>query len=501
MPKASPHLRSTWTGALLSTLFALTHLFRLSYHGFWIDELHTFGSISGSFRELIADRLAAGHIPTYFILMQAWTRVAGVSEGSLRFPSVLAAAFAFFAFFLLVREFLTETRPFLAALALFFFHPFLLWASHDARMYALVAAVSILAAHQLLRYLRTEQRGALTGYVLACVLGLSIHLLFLLQMAAHLSFTAFHYRKRLKVHAGVMGLLLALLGPLALLTASKAKAYKPALRLRFPDASLVVRKTSILVSTDFNQYLAPGSLKAQALARGLSLVFFLWFVAAAIVRLRGLQKAEAGTGADEVSPERDLLRFSFHWMGVPACLIMLSQAFNNTWVNAPRYYIPSLGAITILAAACLAATPAGLWRRFAAGAYVLFFAWAIAVQLAWRGPGIREALQRVREQGRPGDGIIFCHSGALSYSFDFYACGQLPRLPVDREDRDAAALLRQVQAFAQDKQRLWVVLHNPQDSPLPALLSGHAEAFEPVADEVVQNTEVKLFRVAQAPRS
>ena len=43
MQKVFQHLRSTGSGVLLSILFALTHLFRLDHHGFWIDELHTVG--------------------------------------------------------------------------------------------------------------------------------------------------------------------------------------------------------------------------------------------------------------------------------------------------------------------------------------------------------------------------------------------------------------------------------------------------------------------------
>ncbi|HWQ09667.1 MAG TPA: glycosyltransferase family 39 protein, partial [Holophaga sp.] len=453
MQKIVKHLRSLWSGALLSILFALTHLFRLDHHGFWIDELHTFGSIAGTFRELVANRLAAGHIPTYFILMQAWTWVAGISEWSLRFPSVLAASLAFFAFFLLVREFLPGTRAYVIALVLFFFHPFLLWASHDARMYALVAALSILAAHQLLRYLRDGRGTQLAGYAVVCAIGLSIHMLFLLQVAAHLVFTACHFGHRLKGYLAALVPPLAVLGPLALLTASRSTAYKPALRLRFPDVTLVIRKTSILVFTDFDQDLASAQPHFQALARGLSLAFFVWIVIMGIRKLR--RTKEAG-------PEGDLLRFSFYWMGIPALLLLVSLVFNNTWVNAPRYYIPGLGAVVVVSALALDETARNRWGRLAGVVFAAFFALAIGVQLAWRGPGIREALQFVKRQSQPGDGIVFCHSGALTYAFALYGCEGYPMLPVDRKDHDAPALRKRVQDFAQGRRRLWIVLHNPQ---------------------------------------
>ena len=493
MQKVFQHLRSTGSGVLLSILFALTHLFRLDHHGFWIDELHTVGSISGTFRQLVADRLAAGHIPTYFILIQAWTRVAGVSEWSLRFPSVLAASLAFFGFFLLVRDFLPGTRACVIALVLFFFHPFLLWASHDARMYALVTAMSILAAHQLLRYLRDGRRTQLAGYAVACAAGLSIHMLFLLQMAAHLVFTACHFRHRLKGFLAALVPPLVALGPLALLTTSRSTAYKPALRLRFPDITLAIRKTDILVATDFDQYFASEQPRVQALARGLSLAFFIWVVIAGSLKLRKLRRTDAA------GPEGDLLRFSFYWMGIPALLLLVSLVFNNTWVNAPRYYIPELGAVVVVSALALADAADNPWGRLAGIGFAGFFAFSIMVQLAWKGPGIREALQHVKRQVQPGDGIVFCHSGALTYAFGFYGCEGYPMLPVDRDDQDAAALKKRVQEFAQGRQRLWFVLHNPQESPLSTLLDDQKSGFEKTQDLMLQHTEVKLFRVPKAP--
>jgi hypothetical protein len=496
-----PFHRSAWFGGLLSALFILSHLFRLAYHGFWIDEFHTLDSISGSYRQLVANRLSAGHIPTYFLLLKAWTGVSGLTAWSLRFPAVLSGAKAFFTFFLLAREYLPGTRAYAVALTLFFFHPYLLWTSHDARMYALLVGISIVAAQQLLAYVRSGRNRFLLGYGSACVLGLSIHLLFGLQVAAHLIFTAIHYRARLKGYVASLLLPLAIFGPIVLLTVSKAKGYKPGFRLRFPDVWLVVRKMNVLVATDFDEFLRPEHHAIQSVARGLCLVFFLWFLVSGIRHLRKMQMVEGNPEGQRqgqalrVSPEHDLLRFSFYWLGIPALILMVSLDFNNVWVNTPRYYLPSLGAIVAVVAIEMAAMTRSFLRNGMKVAYAAFFGFALVVQLSWKGPGIRESVRLIQQQFQEGDGVIVCNSGVLERAFEFYAFDRAPLLPVDRTEQDQAVLLETIRNFAKNKQRLWVLLHHVEESPLPQLLEAHPEEFTKIEDRTTADTEVQVFRL------
>lgn len=495
MEEGTPFHRSLRFGLLLTGLFCICHLYRLTYDGFWIDEFHTLNAISGTFRELIANRIGAGHIPTYFMLLQAWAHMAGVSEWALRFPSVLFAALAFFSFFLLTREFLLNSRAYLIALAIFFFHPFLLWASHDARPYAPLTAASVLAAHQLLVFVKSGKKRFLASYGLACIMGMSIHMIFLLQMAAHIAFTAFHHRSRLKAYLIAIVLPLAALGPLVWLTASRAKVYEPHMRLKFPVLSLMFRKPSVLVSTDFSSYLTTDSKLVENVLRGISLAFFLWFVVEGFRRLRAARNRTAD------SREDDLLRFAFYWIGVPAFFLMMSQIFNNPKVEAARYHLPSVGAAVVLAALGLVEAGRSRWGRIAGWAYYAFFACALFLQLAWPGPGIREAVQSMRPQCQEGDGIVYCHSESLGRAFPLYGCGQLPLLPVDRAELDAGKVLAQVQAFAKGKKRLWIFLHHAQNSPLPGLLEKHGDLFERLEDQRIRTTEVQLFRIVPSSGS
>ena len=130
-------------GLILTLLFFLFHLVGLTRHSFWIDELHTYGSSKLPIKELVENRFKAGHLPLYFLFIKYWCSVVGYSEGMMRFPSVVFASLSFLAFFLLCKKFLKETHTFTVAILLFFFHPFVFWASQEARMYSILILITI----------------------------------------------------------------------------------------------------------------------------------------------------------------------------------------------------------------------------------------------------------------------------------------------------------------------------------------------------------------------
>jgi len=503
----APFIRSVFFGILLSLAFFLLHLFRLGYHGFWIDELHTYGSISNSWPKLFTERLSAGHIPTYFILMKVWCGLTEHSEWWMRIPSVVFATLAFLAFFLLVRDFLADNRIFGAAVALFFFHPFLLWASHDARMYSAVIFASTLAAHQLLSYAATGRTRFLAGYACAALFGLSLHLLFIFQVLSHAVFIAVHHRHLLKRYAIAAAMPLALLLPVALLTISRAKEYSPGMRLRWPDIFLVFRKMSAIGSTDFARFLRFEEGWVERIGRNLGGAFFLVFLVLGVAHLRALAR-KAPPPAGEASllvsgsaagPDRGLLlpRYCFYWIGVHGAMMAISQVFNNDKVGMTRYYSPLLGAAAVLVAFELGARDGARWRRLFRWAYLAFFVFTIGVQFNWKGPGIREAFEILRQEAGPNDGVVFSHTGALRYAFAFYGCENMDRLPASRKEKDKEILLDDIRYFAEGKNRVWLLLHNVKSSFLPDLLNDRPKEFEMFEDREILGTYLKGYRVKE----
>ena len=172
-------------GLAITVLFFIVHLIGLTRHSFWIDELHTYGATRLSVKDLVENRFRAGHLPTYFLMIKGWCRLVGYSEGTMRFPSVIFAAFSFFAFFLFCRRFVKDDRTFSIAILLFFFHPFLFWASQEARMYSLLIFICIISSFSLLYFLESRKFLPLVFYFVSVLFGLGLHLIFTLQIVIY----------------------------------------------------------------------------------------------------------------------------------------------------------------------------------------------------------------------------------------------------------------------------------------------------------------------------
>lgn len=468
MPPASQAFyRSNGFGLLLCVLFLPLHLIALTHHGLWVDELHTFDAIRRDMADLIRDRLQAGHNPFYFMGLKVWCDAVGVSEWSMRAPSVLFAAVGFGFYFLLMRRFLGSDRVFVAAVVLFFLHPFVWWSAREARMYSGLLACCLGSGWFLLRYAEQGRRRDLWGYGLACALGMNLLIGFLLVLPAHLTFVFFHHRRLFWKISAVALAVVALFGPFYALSVQTTDKYAARLNLVFPDPFLIVRKASVMTSTDFKQYRFYESAFLYDLADNLRVFFFLSFVLYAGWWHRR-QKKRAGF------PEKDLLLFFWYSLAVPGGLLLLSRLANNNKVWYPRYYIAMLPAVTTFAAMTLGQVlPRGCWKKrvfiFFVGLYVALFLFAIASQLLWRGPGIRESIALMREKARPGDGVLFTRAEPLDQAFFFYGWGEQPRLPLPRY-ADEKALLPLVEEFASGHSRLWVWLHGAKGSPVHDLL-------------------------------
>ncbi len=136
-------------------------VFALGRDDFWSDEVHTFEALALPPMELVRERLAAGHLPLYFLLLDAWSAVAGVSETALRLPAALLGAVAVVPAWAVSRRLLASddgpggdaARWATGAVA---FHPLLVELSREARMYPLLLVAFLLLLLGLLRVLDGE---------------------------------------------------------------------------------------------------------------------------------------------------------------------------------------------------------------------------------------------------------------------------------------------------------------------------------------------------------
>ncbi|MCB0215132.1 MAG: glycosyltransferase family 39 protein [Chloroflexi bacterium] len=122
---------------------------RLAAQSLWSDEDITLDRAGLPLRELLAG-LPVEQAPGYYVLMHAWTRLAGDSDLALRYPSLLAGVLAVpLAAYVGCRLRDRHTGMLLALVTAL--NPFLVYYGQEARMYALLYGLALAAIACLLR--------------------------------------------------------------------------------------------------------------------------------------------------------------------------------------------------------------------------------------------------------------------------------------------------------------------------------------------------------------
>lgn len=137
----------------------LLRSYGLNTKSLWLDETISLARISGSFDQMIDDvALNDGHPPVYYgtLYILTWPfRGGGMSDRTLRYPSVLASLLTLAVVYLIERR-LNPERKFPAASAMFALSAFAVFYAQDARNYALSGLWVALSTFFLLRSLDEE---------------------------------------------------------------------------------------------------------------------------------------------------------------------------------------------------------------------------------------------------------------------------------------------------------------------------------------------------------
>lgn len=120
-------------------------LFGLGTESFWFDEAWSAWLIEGTPQETV-NRLVEkdAHPPLYYLLLSGWSTLAGTTESDLRALSVLFGVLTVAWLYRLVRRIISETAAVAAALLLAV-SPFHVYFSQEARSYALVMLLCVIA--------------------------------------------------------------------------------------------------------------------------------------------------------------------------------------------------------------------------------------------------------------------------------------------------------------------------------------------------------------------
>ncbi len=173
-PSAAPPrvLPIVLLAAVLLTALLL-RLRTLGAESLWLDEATSLFLARMDIPTLIAWTAHDIHPPLYYILLHGW-RVFGESEFALRSLSATAGLLAVGGIYLLGRTLFGQMTALLAALLLAV-SPLHLWYSQEARMYALVTALSLFASCHLVRALQDGHRRHWIGYTFWITLALYTH--------------------------------------------------------------------------------------------------------------------------------------------------------------------------------------------------------------------------------------------------------------------------------------------------------------------------------------
>lgn len=160
---------------------AFLRFYRIDHQSYWNDEGNSRVLASRDVPTIIRNAAADVHPPGYYLLLKFWREASGESEFALRGLSALQGVLLVAVLYRLGREWFGPHAALLAAL-LGAAHPFLVYYSQEARMYAQLALAS---AASFWLFSRVEGRGLeirdwrwMTAYALATALGLYTHYAF-----------------------------------------------------------------------------------------------------------------------------------------------------------------------------------------------------------------------------------------------------------------------------------------------------------------------------------
>ncbi len=163
---------------IIVTAFFL-RVYHLGYHDLWYDEIVTLTKIFN------LNFLKAWNPPLYYAILAGWVKIFGLSEVSLRFPSLLFSLACIPITFLLGKELFNKSAGLYASL-ITALSPFHLWYAQEARAYSAMLFFGILSAYFQFLFIKRQKNKFLCLYVIFSIFGLYTHPYYLFFIIAQL---------------------------------------------------------------------------------------------------------------------------------------------------------------------------------------------------------------------------------------------------------------------------------------------------------------------------
>jgi mannosyltransferase len=462
------------TGLWLALVVLVGTLLRfagLGTESIWLDEATSLMIARMDLTSVVAWAAADIHPPLYYLTLHFWL-VCGDSEFAIRALSAVLGVLTIVILYALARELFDPEVGLLSALLLAL-SPMHIWYSQEARMYAMVAAWSLLASYFLVLALRRQRARYWLGYVVASALALYTHyfeLFVLLFQNLFVLFWLWHnktghrdtsqghneqWRRKPWLSWVTSELAIALLFlpwvPVVYRQVSGGGGGWVEKAVGRPSLRALV-DTWLHFSIGLERQFYPAALRRMAL------VLFAVCILAALTTLlpRFRRKPTAWSRAS--------LLFCIMYVVVPLLTAWLISQVKPMYTH--RYLLPFVPPYCIIVACGLKAigTPYSLFGvkwNWARAAILLFLTLALLVGNwnAWRigqKDDWRWASSYVLAHAQPGDVVLFLPRWTAK-PFDYYARGQVVTsmdLPVPVTDQAAANVAADI---ARQFKRVWLI--------------------------------------------
>ncbi len=442
----------------------LAHLGRDSL---WLDEVTSadvagapWGRVWAFFRSLPEQH------PLYYLLLRGWT-ILGTSEATLRSLSVVLAIATVWALYALVERVAGERTARVAAV-IAAASPYFLYYGQEARMYALLAFLTVANGYWFLVWQDTGARRPLALYLASAVCGVYTHLFFWWVLLAQLVFVILRdwpVRAAWRKTVGAQLAVAIAYSPWVLLLAT----HRPEPQAWKGPATIVfgIPYTLLRFSLGYSEFLANAGWKNRVpeLVAGNAVLLVVALVVFGVLAVVGWRELwRAGRGRDG--------RFVLCGLVVPMAAALLASLV--VVVMGERYLMVSFPFyVTLLAAGVVALWRGDGGRRPLGIAVLALYGLLLGRALVdyYADPAFgkeqwADVARFVRANERRGD-VIVVHSGFVLRAFTRYY-GTAVDDPVRSSDDVSVAQL-------QGTERLWLVLAHtdPGDEYWKALTPSH----------------------------
>lgn len=442
-----------WRGGLLYALLLLAfalRLYRAADQSLWADEIYSVAYAKMSFAEIIRFNIGQfdPHAPLFYLLLKAWTALAGQSELSFRFLGILFGVMAIPLIYWLGRSLASREIGLLAGFILVV-NPFHIWYSQEVRTYSFTTLLALLSMTLFIKILKRETSPWVwTLYVLVTTLGFYSHYYsFLLVLLQNLVFFALRSRRRLPQRSWLISQ--------AFLILPYLPWAQPALRLLLGARSEGSRTLAQNLAGMATQY-SLGWFLDPALSRWLLVGFLLLAAVGLLAHL--LPRLSRSTFPNLPPGERLLLLLA--WLLLPPALALLFVRLTGRYLFAERYLIMITPAYYLLLATGLSAL--GRLHRLLSALGMIFLLTASlgALNLFYHDarfsrPDYR-SLSRYVLKHQGGNDIILAQGDVVTRVVSHYLNDSIPLLDIGRL-KGSQELRSQMVSLTQRYSRLWLL--------------------------------------------